>query len=173
MTTGGHVVLVGLSGTGKSTVAPALAGLLGRGWVDLDREVERAAGASVAEVFAREGEASFRRRELDALHAALAGPSAVVAAGGGIVTVAGAAEAMADATVVWLRADPRVLAARVEGSSERRPLLDGDAAAALDRLAEAREPAYRAVADLEVDVGSLGADEVAGTVARALAEVAC
>ena len=169
----GPRLLVGLSGTGKSTVAPALAGLLGRGWVDLDREVERAARATVAEVFAREGEASFRRRELDALRAALAGPTAVVAAGGGIVTVPGAAEAMADATVVWLRADPRVLATRLEGSTERRPLLDGDAAAALARLAEAREPAYRAVADLEVEVGALGADEVAGTVARALAEVAC
>lgn len=75
----GHIVLVGLSGTGKSTVAANLAERLGRPSLDTDRMVERRRGATVAEVFAREGEAAFREVESEVLAEVLAGPASVIA----------------------------------------------------------------------------------------------
>lgn len=121
-------------GSGKTTVGQALAARLGRPFVDTDAEVERAAGATVAEVFAREGEPAFRARERAAVEAA-AGSGAVVALGGGAVAQPGAAARLATTgTIVYLRARPETLLQRV-GEGDERPLLRGlDAAGRLERL---------------------------------------
>lgn len=164
-----HVALVGLSGSGKSTVAPLLATRLGGlVVVDLDREVEARRGCTVAEVFEQHGEATFRSEEAAALEAALAGPGAVIATGGGIVLDARNRAALrAQATTVWLRGDPGELGARLVDSSEARPLLDGDPVFALTRLAEERDALYADVAHEVVDVG--GADPL--TVAAEISAV--
>lgn len=152
-----HVALVGLSGAGKSTIAPLVAAKLGLGVVDLDREVELRCGCSVAELFERRGEAAFRIEESAALAAALAGPPAVIATGGGVVLDAGNRAALRDeATTIWLDGDPGELGARLSGGAEARPLLEGDPAFALTRLAEERAALYGEVAHEVVDVG--GAD---------------
>jgi len=152
-----HVALVGLSGSGKSTVAPLVAARLGLAVVDIDREVESRRGCSVAELFEREGEAAFRADEADALAAALAGPPAVIATGGGAVLDAGNRSALAKgATTVWLRGEPAELGARLAVGTEARPLLSGDPVFALIRLAEERNALYGEVSHEVVDVG--GAD---------------
>jgi shikimate kinase len=166
------VWLVGMMGAGKSAVGRRLAARLGRRFVDTDEEVERAAGRSIAELFAREGEPAFRALERAAI-ARVAGKEAVVAVGGGAIAQPGAAAAMAAAgTIVWLRARPETLLGRV-GPAGERPLLAGlDPAAQLARLrallAE-REPSYAAAA-LAVDTDGLAPEEVAEAVARELEE---
>ena len=122
----GHVALVGLSGTGKSTVAPLLAARRGLAVVDLDGAVVATDGRPVAEIFATDGEAVFRSLESSALAAALAGPPAVVATGGGVVLDADNRTALTEyATVVWLQAAPAALVERLASSPEERPLLAG------------------------------------------------
>ncbi len=166
-----HVALIGLSGTGKSTVAPMVAAGTGRIAIDLDAMIEAEAGLEVSEVFAREGEAGFRRREVAALVEALSGPPAVLATGGGVVVTPEAAAMLADScTVVWMRAQPKELVDRLRESPEPRPLLAGDAEAALVRLAAERDPLYRSAADMTIDVDTVSASEVAGLVVELLGQ---
>jgi shikimate kinase len=166
----GTVWLVGMMGAGKSTVGRVLAARLGRAFVDTDEEIERRAGRAIAEIFAREGEAGFRTREL-AVVEACRGRGAVVALGGGAVTQPAVRERLRGCgTVVYLRARPETLLARVGDASER-PLLAGLAAEArLARLRELlaqREPAYAGAA-LAVDVDAAAVDEVVERIAAEL-----
>ncbi len=159
-------------GAGKSAVGERLAARLGLPFADSDADVERAAGATVAQLFAQEGEAAFRIRERAAIEA-VAGRPGVVALGGGAVAEPGAATLLADTgTVVWLRARPATLAARI-GSGEDRPLLAGLGFAkrieALRVLARARERFY-ASARFSVDTDALTPDEVAQHIAEHLTE---
>src|SRR5262245_8209870 len=118
----GPVWLVGMMGAGKSTVGPALARRLGRRFVDTATALERECRAPVAEIFEREGEAGFRARERAAV-ARLCAEPVVAALGGGAVAQPGVAEAAARAgTLVWLRARPETLLARI-GDAAARPLL--------------------------------------------------
>lgn len=159
---GHHVVLVGMMGSGKTSVGEALARRLGRDVADTDHLVELATKKTVRAVFAEHGEAEFRRLEGVLLHHALrTAEPGVIGCGGGVVTQAGnrAMLAASDAVVVWLRARPETLVARLEGAGDR-PLLDGDPEAAIRRLAGERAPWYAEVADVTVDVDDRGVDEI-------------
>ncbi|MDR3649200.1 MAG: shikimate kinase, partial [Acidimicrobiales bacterium] len=133
-----HLLLVGMMGSGKSTVARLVAGRLGRPHVDTDEVVERVAGTSVSEIFSTRGEAAFRAEEARALARVLAGavPS-VISVGGGIVLHPEPRAALRRrGTVVWWRARPETLARRV-GRHAEGPVLVGAAggpAAALARI---------------------------------------
>ena len=172
---GDRLVLVGMMGSGKSTVGTALARRLGWRFVDLDEELCRTSGRSVPALFAEEGEAGFRRLEARGLAAVLdagEGPTVVAAGGGVVVDAANRSLLRRTATVVWLRAEPSTLAARV-GAGEGRPLLAGADAAGgtrevLAALAAARAPLYEEVADVTVEVDGLSADEVTAQVVEAL-----
>lgn len=165
-----------MMGSGKSETGRKLALVLGRRFVDCDESVVEAAGRSIPEIFAAEGEAGFRRRESESLAAVLASPdAAVIATGGGAVTVARNRALLADAAVFWLRARPEVLAARV-GDGAGRPLLGsgaagGDALERLRRLAAERDGWYVEVADIVVDVDDLSVSEAMGAVAARLGEI--
>ena len=169
----GTVWLVGMMGAGKSAVGAALARRLGTGFVDTDREVEAGAGAPVAEIFAREGEAGFRARERAAWER-LAGKPVVAALGGGAIAEPGAAARLAESgTVVYLRARPETLLARL-GDAAARPLLGGlDAEARAARLAEllaTRRTAYESAA-VVVDTDGLDVESAAARVAEYLGEM--
>jgi len=166
------VLLCGLMGSGKSRVGRALASRLGWDFVDTDESVERAAGMKISEIFAREGEAAFRRREREAI-LALPTHRCVVALGGGAVVDAENRRVLREkGTLVWLDAAPETLAERI-GDSQKRPLLAGlDRAGRIARLAELRaerESAY-AEADVRVVTDGLAVDEAAAAVQSALAE---
>ena len=166
-----------MMGSGKSETGRELARLLGRGFVDCDELVAAEAGRSIPEIFEAEGEAGFRHRESKTLAGVLAGDeAAVIATGGGVVTVAGNRALLATAAVCWLRARPEVLAARVGDGSGRpmlAPVAGGEGAGErLRRLLADREPLYSEVADIVVEVDGLSAGEAARAVAGCLGDAA-
>lgn len=147
-----HLALVGLSGTGKSSLTPLLAARRGLVAVDLDERIERRSGRSVADVFAEQGEPAFRALESLELADALAGPPAVIATGGGVVVDAANRALIRECCeVVWLRTTLETLIARLRASQQERPLLAGDAETTLRRLAEEREALYMEVATHVID----------------------
>jgi shikimate kinase len=150
-----------MMGVGKTTVGGLLAARLGRAHFDSDAQVMAATGRTVPELFAEEGEAAFRHEETRVLAEALADdrPVVVSAAGGVVLSPVNRALLAATGVVVWLRADPAVLAARV-GAGEGRPLLEGDPAARLAELDRVRRPLYEEIASLVVDVDDLSPDQV-------------
>lgn len=163
-----HLVLVGLSGTGKSTVAPLLAERRGVVVVDLDRLLEQRFGRPVAQVFLEDGEPEFRRAEAELLAEVLVGPPAVIATGGGAVLDPESRRRLADAAfVVWLSAPIDLLVRRLSDVAERRPLLVDDPATALRAMAAERDALYREVADLVVDVEHRSPEEIADVVDHA------
>lgn len=147
-----HVLLIGFMGAGKSTVATLVAQRLGRPCIDLDRSVEAAAGRTIAQLFAEEGETAFRQLEREALVSLADEPSSVVACGGGVVTrAANLATLKALGQVVYLRVTAEEMLARV-GEDPSRPLLAGGGGVlAATALLDARESLYSAVADVVVD----------------------
>jgi len=159
-------------GAGKSSVGPALARRLGCPFLDTDVEVERVANRSVAEIFTVEGEAGFRARERAAV-AACTQRAAVVALGGGAVAEP-ETEALVSAAgaIVYLRARPETLLARL-GDAEQRPLLAGRGEAerlqCLRELLAARETAYSR-ARVQVDTDERTLDEVVEAIVVELGE---
>lgn len=167
---GGPIWLLGMMGAGKSSVGCELASGLARDFIDTDAAVERAAGRTVAEIFAEEGEAAFRRWERAEV-VACAASDAVVALGGGAGAEPETARIVRGAgRSVYLRACPETLLDRL-GDAGSRPLLAGlPAPARLDRLRDLlaeREPAY-GQADASIDTDGLSIGEVASEVAARL-----
>jgi shikimate kinase len=154
-----------MMGAGKTSVGRPVARQLGREFLDSDDQVEARTGRTVREIFESDGEPAFRALETEALAAALErSEPVVVAAAGGVVLNAENRRLLRQAgTVVWLHADPAVLAGRV-GSSDHRPLLGDDPAGVLARMEGERAALYREVADHVVDVGELGVDEAVAAV---------
>jgi shikimate kinase len=165
------VALVGLPGAGKSAVARDLAARLGASRADLDELIEAEAGRRIPEIFAREGEAGFRRREADLLRRALEGGAQCLACGGGLVMEAGNRALLRErCAVVWLEVEPAEAAARLGLEAAGRPLL-GSLAEAPARLAEllaAREPFYREAAHVRVATTGRRIPEVGAAVLAAL-----
>ncbi len=164
-----HVVLVGMMGTGKTTVGRYVAALLGRPFFDSDEVVARRAGRSVREIFEQDGEPAFRGIESAVMADLLGGSqSSVIAAGGGAVLDEGTRVRLArSADVVWLRASPTLLAGRLARVGDHRPLLDGheeDVHGVLAELGNRRDPIYESVADHIVDIDDRGPQRMAQAV---------
>src|ERR1043165_8540146 len=147
------VALIGLRGAGKSTLGAKLAEALKAPFIELDKEVEREAGAVLGEVFAMYGQEAFRRFERRALERVLAQHQrAVIAAGGGLVTDAGTYEQLlARCYCVWLKTKPDEHMARVIAQGDMRPFKGRSAALdEIKQLLEDRENLY-ARADATLD----------------------
>ena len=158
-----------MMGSGKTIVGRALAARLGCRYLDSDEQVEARTGRTVAQIFAADGEPAFRREETRALGVALASdePVVVSVAGGAVLAACNRDRLQRDATVVWLRARPATLAARV-GDGAGRPLLARDPAGTLAALDRVRRPLYAEVADVAVDVDALWPHDVVDAIVRTL-----
>ncbi len=153
------VVLVGLMGAGKTTVGRRLASRLGIPFRDADAEVERAAGITISELFARYGEAEFRRGEQGVIRRLLSGQPIVLATGGGaFMDEATRATIRRQAVSLWLRCPLDVLERRVGGRQHRPLLRDGRPRDVLSALMARRHPIY-AEADLVVDCSENSVDQ--------------
>jgi shikimate kinase len=164
------IVLVGMMGVGKSSIGRRLAARLGVPFVDADAEIEKAAGMSIADIFARHGEADFRSGEARVIARLLDGGPQVLATGGGAVMNADTRAAIkAKGVSIWLSAEFDVLMRRINKRKNDRPMLQtADPAATLRELLVAREPVY-ALADLTVQSREVPHDAIVAEIMTALA----
>lgn len=145
------IVLIGLMGAGKTAIGKRLAAQLGLPFFDADQEIERAAGATIAEIFAKHGEAHFRAGEKRVIQRLLANGRIVLAPGGGAFMDPETRETIRERAIsIWLRCPLHILLQRVQGRTHRPLLNAGDPAEILRRLSDERSPLY-AQADIIVD----------------------
>ena len=174
----GNIFVTGFSGSGKTTVGRIAARMLGWAFVDLDEEIERAAGTTIANIFARHGEPHFRRLESETLAAACERDRQVVSTGGGIVVDWRNRRAMErGGTVVCLEAQPETLHARLgrqtreDADASARPMLFADDALARIRSLKARRQFAYTHARLIVHTDDLSPEEAAAEVVRRWKEI--
>ncbi|OMF76104.1 shikimate kinase [Paenibacillus glucanolyticus] len=157
---GKNIILIGMMGTGKSTVGRLVADSLGYTLIDLDTEIEKLDGRTIPEMFEADGESYFREAESAALRSVLLRKGIVVASGGGAVLSTENCEAMKQGGwVVALTADAASIVERVRGDVNR-PLLAGDVEERVGRILDERKDKYL-FADVMIDTVGRSAEEVA------------
>ena len=164
------IVFVGMMGVGKSSIGRRLGARLGVPFVDADAEIEKAAGMSIADIFARHGEADFRSGEARVIARLLEGGPQILATGGGAVMNPDTRAAIkAKGVSIWLHAEFDVLMRRIAKRKNDRPMLQtADPAATLRQLLAEREPIY-AQSDLTVQSREVPHDAIVAEIMRALA----
>ncbi|WP_219837769.1 shikimate kinase [Paenibacillus sp. R14(2021)] len=163
-----HVVLIGFMGTGKSTVGKQLAEQLGCTTCDVDAEIVRREGETIASIFASRGEQHFRAAETAALAEVLQseGPLIIATGGGAVLAPANRELMLQGSFVVALTADPEQVIARVSQDPDR-PLLQGDVRERVYKLLEDRKGAYD-FAHLTIDTTQLSVKEVVEQIQQAM-----
>jgi shikimate kinase len=157
-----NVVLIGLMGSGKSTIGRLVAHSLGFEFVDTDHLISEAAHRNIPQIFAAEGEAGFRKRETEALRSLAGKQGHVIATGGGIVTVPENLPLLRQlGFVVWLNADPSTLYHRTAHSHDRPLLRNADPEGTLRELLEKRGPLYEQLADMTITTDEFTTEEIA------------
>ncbi len=148
-------ILVGLMGSGKSSIGRRLAACLKLPMIDLDDYIVKQAGCSIPELFKQDGEAAFRRMESRALRQVI-GSHAVIATGGGVVISETNRQILKQhPPVIWLKASPEFLAGRIAGDSNRPLIAAGDTLKKLQELAAIRYPLYEQCADFILPRGDM------------------
>ena len=142
--------LIGMMASGKSTVGKALAARLGWNFFDVDREAERRTGGTVAEIFEKEGEAGFRRRETEMMAELTIRPGCIVAMGGGAPLFEVNRKLLKRGLVVRLLSTVSDVLERTRFDTTRPLLRSEDPVAKIRELMLAREPVYAEVSDVEV-----------------------
>ncbi len=169
-----NIYLIGYRGSGKTSVAAALARRLRWPWLDADAEIERRAGKSIAQIFADQQAAGFRDLESAMVAELTARDQHIIALGGGAILREENRRAIAGGQVIWLKASPEQLLARIQAdptTAKRRPNLtpQGGFEEIRTLLAE-RMPLYAACANLAVEVEQKTPDQIAEEIALWLSQ---
>jgi len=163
------ICLIGMMGRGKSTVGRRIAAMLGRRFVDADRELESRCGVPIATIFELEGEEGFRRRETHVIDDLSARPGIVLATGGGAVTVERNRELLRGRCfTIYLQAGVAELWHRLRNDRVRPLLRTADPRARIAELVAARDPLYRETAHRTVHTGRHPVERTALDVVAAL-----
>lgn len=162
----GNLVLVGMMGSGKSTIGRTLAKHLGKAFVDSDEEIQRRTGVTISHIFDIEGEAGFRQREMAAIRDLVGRSDMVLATGGGAVLAEQNREMLRqNGIVIYLKAGVHDLWQRTR-HDRSRPLLQAvDPRAKLTELHHQRDPLYQEIADIVVQTGRQSAHALMLTLA--------
>lgn len=167
---GRSIVLVGIMGVGKSTIGKKLAQYLDIPFVDADKEIEKAAGMDIQDIFDQFGEAAFRSGEKKVIKRLMSEGQKILATGGGAFMNEDVRADVAEGGVsVWLNADLDILMKRVQRRSDRPLLKTEDPEATMKALLEERNPVY-ALADVHIESRTVSRDVIAGEVVDLLAE---
>jgi shikimate kinase len=167
-----HIILVGLPGSGKSTVGRLVADALNAPLIDIDLLLMREMAMPVSQIFAMQGEVAFRRMERDAVRAACAREPAIIVPGAGWAAQEGELDAArAGALIVYLKCAPSAAAKRTEEGESRPLLMSPDPLARMRELQTEREPFYT-LADRQVAADNRPAEAVAEHVVRIAREAA-
>jgi len=146
-----QAVLIGLPGSGKSTIGRRLARALDVTFVDTDAAIEAKTGRTIADVFATDGESAFRRIEEEVIRTALVEHDGVLALGGGAITSQGVRDALAGHMVIYLEINAAEGIRRTSGSTARPLLAGSDSAAKYRALMADRAPLYRRAATMRIN----------------------
>ena len=166
-----NLYLVGMMGSGKTSVGRHLAEGLNYRFIDADTSLEQVAGRSIPEIFASEGESGFRALESAVLNQIASWHSLVVATGGGVVTQPANWGELHQGVVVWLDAPDAILLQRLEADPTPRPLMEAeDRAERLAALLSERRPLY-AQADLQILQDGRTPEQVAEQILEALPSI--
>ncbi len=170
---GTNLILIGLRGSGKSTLGRRVAQMLGRPFADLDDDTALLLGARTAgEAFKQHGEQAFRNTEAMQLPGLLSGTGVVHALGGGTPTAPGAERMLrlardgGQAVIIYLRASPAILRARLAATdiTTRPSLTDAGTLDEIEQIFHARDALYQRVATHVIEVGTRTADDLAGQI---------
>ncbi|MGV0742545.1 shikimate kinase [Mycolicibacterium sp. XJ870] len=162
-----RAVLIGLPGSGKSTIGRRLAKALDLTMLDTDAVIEETTGRTIADIFSNDGEQEFRRIEEEVVRAALESHDGVLSLGGGAVITPGVREALAGHTVIYLEISAAEGVRRTGGTTVR-PLLAGDRAERFRTLMAQRVPIYRRVATMRINTNRRNPGAVVRTIVARL-----
>jgi len=166
---GQPIFLVGMMGSGKTTIGRGLARTLQREFIDLDHELEARCGVRIPVIFEIEGEQGFRKRECQVLDACSRRPNIVMATGGGAILSAENRRALRErGIVVYLRATVEELFRRTSRDRNRPLLATADPRATLRDLLLQREALYGEIADIVIDTGSTSVAQIVAQVIQRL-----
>ena len=161
-------ILVGLMGSGKSSIGRRLAARLDLPLIDLDDYIVAKAGRSIPEIFKQDGEAVFRQMETDALAEVVGKPAVIATGGGAVLSETNRRMFKEHPPVIWLKATPEFLAKRIDGDCNRPLIAGGDTLSRLRELAEIRYPLYEACADFSLPRCDMKKDEAMKAILRFL-----
>ncbi len=167
---GRSIVLVGIMGVGKSTIGKRMAQYLDITFIDADKEIEKAAGMSIEDIFDQFGEEAFRSGEKKVIKRLMGEGQKILATGGGAFMNEEIREDIKEGGVsVWLDADLEILMKRVQRRSDRPLLKEEDPEAVMKNLLDERNPIY-ALADVKIESRTVSRDVIAGELIDLLAD---
>lgn len=165
-----NIYLVGFMGTGKTTIANAMSNLLPLRVIEMDETIEMLAGKTIPEIFADEGEESFRKMETMFLQAISKEKNQIISCGGGVVLKEENIEIMkSNGLVIRLSATPETVYERVSKADNRPLLQDKKSIDDIKNMMSARQEYYDKAADMTFSVDSKTPDEIAGEIIKELA----
>ena len=162
-----NIYLIGLMGSGKTTLGKILSKKLDKHFYDSDQVIEEKLGVNVPMIFEYEGEAGFREREKDILKELVSKQNIVLATGGGIILSESNRHLLAkNGIVIYLKSNQKDLVLRMKNDKTRPLLKNGNVELIIKKLCQEREPLYEEIADFKVVTKNKRIYEVVNEIVR-------